>query len=109
MDSSGAVRKGTSSAGKGGRAAPEGVGRCRGCRMTALAEGCPGKVQARSGTRNVPEATRRRGARADGGGSRESVVESLEEEKLTGLTRSHGGAENGGNLLPEAYSLKPSS
>ena len=102
MDFSGAVRMGASSAGKGGRAAPEGVGWCRACRMTALSGGYAEKVQARSGTRNVPEATRRRGAQAEGGGSRESVVESLEEEKKTGLTRSHMSAENSGNLLPEA-------
>ena len=105
MDFSGAVRMGASSAGKGGRAAPEGVGRCRACRMTAPAGGCPGRVQARCRTRNVPEATRRHGAQTEGGGSRESVVGSLGEEKKTGLTRTHRGAENSGNLSPEA--LKP--
>ena len=92
---------GASSARKGDRAAPEAVGGCQACRRTAHAGGCAVKVQARSGTRNVPEATRRRGAQAEAGGCRESVDGSLEEEK-TGLTRTRRGAESSGNLRPEA-------
>jgi len=58
--------------GERGQSCAGGVGGCQACRMTAPAGGGAGKVQAWGGTRNVPEATRRRGAQADGGGSWES-------------------------------------